>query len=62
MDLQIERFILCVIWSNMLFIARQIEWYNSWLNALNNIERLYQKKDVADIIQAKVVQVCHSTY
>nr|GEV79082.1 UTP--glucose-1-phosphate uridylyltransferase [Tanacetum cinerariifolium] len=34
-----------------------IEWYNSCLNALNNVESLYQKKDVADIIQAKVVQL-----
>ncbi|KAI3715236.1 hypothetical protein L6452_22209 [Arctium lappa] len=34
-----------------------IEWYNSCLNALNNIERLYQEKDVADIIQSKVIQL-----
>ncbi|XP_071716090.1 uncharacterized protein [Rutidosis leptorrhynchoides] len=34
-----------------------IEWYNSCLNALNNVERLYQNKDVADIIQAKVIQL-----
>lgn len=34
-----------------------IEWYNSCLNALNNVERLYQEKDVADIIQSKVIQL-----
>ncbi|KAI3803180.1 hypothetical protein L1987_31329 [Smallanthus sonchifolius] len=34
-----------------------IDWYDSCLNALNDVERLYQNKDVADIIQAKVVQL-----
>ncbi|XP_076888687.1 uncharacterized protein LOC143539174 isoform X1 [Bidens hawaiensis] len=34
-----------------------IEWYHSCLNALNNVESLYQKKDVADIIQSKVIQL-----
>nr|XP_043624624.1 uncharacterized protein LOC122596158 isoform X2 [Erigeron canadensis] len=34
-----------------------VEWYNSYLNALNNVERLYEKKDAADIIQVKVVQL-----
>ncbi|KAL7600951.1 hypothetical protein Lser_V15G23561 [Lactuca serriola] len=34
-----------------------IEWYNSCLNALNNVERQYQEKDVADIIQSKVIQL-----
>ncbi|XP_024963426.1 uncharacterized protein LOC112503664 isoform X3 [Cynara cardunculus var. scolymus] len=34
-----------------------IEWYNSCLNALNNVERIYQEKDVADIIQSKVIQL-----
>ncbi|KAL8223516.1 hypothetical protein R6Q57_018991 [Mikania cordata] len=34
-----------------------VEWYNSCLNALNNVERLYEKKDVADIIQSKVIQL-----
>ncbi|KAL4590094.1 hypothetical protein LXL04_003013 [Taraxacum kok-saghyz] len=36
-----------------------IEWYNSCLNALNNIERQYQEKDVADIIQSKVIQLLY---
>ncbi|KAI7744577.1 hypothetical protein M8C21_015990 [Ambrosia artemisiifolia] len=34
-----------------------IEWYDGFLNALNNVERLSEKQDVADIIQAKVVQL-----
>lgn len=34
-----------------------IEWYNSCLNALNNVERQYQEKDVADVIQSKVIQL-----
>lgn len=42
------------------FMPIQIDWYDNCLNALNDVERLYQNKDVADIIQAKVVQVCHS--
>ncbi|KAF5787671.1 hypothetical protein HanRHA438_Chr10g0468481 [Helianthus annuus] len=37
--------------------TEMIEWYDSCLNALNNVERLSEKKDVADIIQAKVVQL-----
>ncbi|KVH87405.1 hypothetical protein Ccrd_025364 [Cynara cardunculus var. scolymus] len=36
---------------------KNIEWYNSCLNALNNVERIYQEKDVADIIQSKVIQL-----
>ncbi|KAI3775268.1 hypothetical protein L1987_49839 [Smallanthus sonchifolius] len=34
-----------------------IDWYDSCLNALNDVERLYQNKDVANIVQAKVVQL-----
>ncbi|XP_076910553.1 uncharacterized protein LOC143568236 isoform X1 [Bidens hawaiensis] len=34
-----------------------IEWYDSCLIALNNVERLSEKNDVADIIQAKVIQL-----
>ncbi|XP_059634542.1 uncharacterized protein LOC132276918 isoform X2 [Cornus florida] len=34
-----------------------IEWYNSCLDALNSVERLYQGKDTADIIQSKVMQL-----
>ncbi|KAA8522652.1 hypothetical protein F0562_009186 [Nyssa sinensis] len=34
-----------------------IEWYNSCIDALNNVERLYQGKDIADIIQSKVMQL-----
>ncbi|KAK4432752.1 putative serine/threonine-protein kinase PBL26 [Sesamum alatum] len=34
-----------------------IEWYNKCLDALNNVERLYQGKDAADIIQSKVLQL-----
>ncbi|PIN16212.1 UTP--glucose-1-phosphate uridylyltransferase [Handroanthus impetiginosus] len=33
-----------------------IEWYNRCLDALNNVERLYQGKETADIIQSKVLQ------
>ncbi|XP_050223002.1 uncharacterized protein LOC126673079 [Mercurialis annua] len=33
------------------------EWYNSYLNALNNVEKLYQGKDTSDIIQNKVLQL-----
>uniref|UniRef100_A0A2P2MFE8 Uncharacterized protein LOC8262552 n=1 Tax=Rhizophora mucronata TaxID=61149 RepID=A0A2P2MFE8_RHIMU len=33
------------------------EWYNSCMDALNNIEKLYQGKDTADIIQNKVLQL-----
>lgn len=36
----------------------QVEWYNICLDALNNVEKLYQGKDTADIIQSKVLQVC----
>ncbi|XP_044471632.1 uncharacterized protein LOC123200512 isoform X2 [Mangifera indica] len=33
------------------------EWYNLCLDALNNVEKLYQGKDTADIIQSKVLQL-----
>jgi hypothetical protein len=35
----------------------QVEWYNVCQDALNNVERLYQGKDTAYIIQSKVLQV-----
>ncbi|XP_057486061.1 uncharacterized protein LOC130772327 isoform X1 [Actinidia eriantha] len=34
-----------------------IEWYNTCQDALNNVEKLYQGKDTADIIQHKVLQL-----
>ncbi|EEF34572.1 conserved hypothetical protein [Ricinus communis] len=34
-----------------------VEWYNICLNALNNVEKLYQGKDTSDIIQNKVHQL-----
>ncbi|KAJ9145622.1 hypothetical protein P3X46_027985 [Hevea brasiliensis] len=34
-----------------------VEWYNIWLNALNNVEKLYQGNDTSDIIQNKVLQL-----
>ncbi|XP_058213202.1 uncharacterized protein LOC131325133 isoform X2 [Rhododendron vialii] len=34
-----------------------IEWYNICQDALNNVERLYQGKDTADIVQSKVLQL-----
>ncbi|OAY59027.1 uncharacterized protein LOC110609379 isoform X2 [Manihot esculenta] len=34
-----------------------VEWYNICLNALNNVEKLYQGKDTSDIIQNKVLQL-----
>lgn len=46
--------------SNFLLVSAknfQVEWYNRCLDALNNIERQYQGKDMADIIQSKVLQV-----
>lgn len=36
--------------------ADTIEWYNRCIDVLNNVERLYQGKDTADIIQSKVLQ------
>ncbi|KAL0337182.1 UNVERIFIED_CONTAM: hypothetical protein Scaly_1993300 [Sesamum calycinum] len=39
-----------------------IEWYNKCLDALNNVERLYQGKDTADIIQSKVLQLLNGKY
>ncbi|GFZ21627.1 hypothetical protein Acr_29g0007890 [Actinidia rufa] len=36
---------------------RMIEWYNTYQDALNNVEKLYQGKDTADIIQHKVLQL-----
>ncbi|KAH6821421.1 transmembrane protein [Perilla frutescens var. hirtella] len=34
-----------------------IEWYNRCLDELNNVEKLYQGKDTAHIIQSKVLQL-----
>ncbi|KAJ7950715.1 putative Transmembrane protein [Quillaja saponaria] len=34
-----------------------IEWYNICLDALNNVEKLYQRKDTAGIIESKVSQL-----
>ncbi|KAA8531218.1 hypothetical protein F0562_005868 [Nyssa sinensis] len=34
-----------------------LEWYNSCLDALNYVGRLYQGKDTADIIQSEVMQL-----
>ncbi|OMO53221.1 hypothetical protein CCACVL1_28798 [Corchorus capsularis] len=34
-----------------------VEWYNICLDALTNIEKLYQGKDTAEIIQNKVLQL-----
>ncbi|TXG61175.1 hypothetical protein EZV62_012538 [Acer yangbiense] len=34
-----------------------VEWYNICLDALNNVERLYQGKDTANVIQSKVLQL-----
>lgn len=34
-----------------------IEWYNRCLDALNNVEKLYQGKDTAHIIQSKLLQI-----
>ncbi|KAH7846080.1 hypothetical protein Vadar_009530 [Vaccinium darrowii] len=39
------------------FLYSLIEWYNMWQLALNNVERLYQGKDTADIVQSKVLQL-----
>ncbi|KAL0333638.1 UNVERIFIED_CONTAM: hypothetical protein Sangu_1520000 [Sesamum angustifolium] len=39
-----------------------IEWYNKCLDTLNNVERLYQGKDTADIIQSKVLQLLNGKY
>ncbi|CAA2969714.1 uncharacterized protein LOC105161979 isoform X1 [Olea europaea subsp. europaea] len=36
--------------------ADTIEWYNRCIDVLNHVERLYQGKDTADIIQSKVLQ------
>ncbi|KAG6430219.1 hypothetical protein SASPL_108281 [Salvia splendens] len=33
-----------------------IDWYNRFLDTLNNVERLYQGKDTAHMIQSKVLQ------
>lgn len=35
----------------------QDEWYNICMDALNNVDKLYQGKDAAQIIQSKVLQV-----
>ncbi|KAK1549687.1 hypothetical protein Q3G72_006205 [Acer saccharum] len=37
--------------------ADTVEWYNICLDALNNVERLYQGKDTANVIQSKVLQL-----
>lgn len=34
-----------------------VEWYNLCLDALNNLEKLYQTKDTADTIQIKVMEL-----
>ncbi|KAJ4709143.1 Transmembrane protein [Melia azedarach] len=34
-----------------------VEWYNICLDALNNVEKLYQGKGTADLIQSKVLQL-----
>ncbi|XP_027175735.1 uncharacterized protein LOC113775172 [Coffea eugenioides] len=39
-----------------------VEWYNHCLDALNNIERQYQGKDAADIIQSKILQSLRGKY
>ncbi|CDP14259.1 unnamed protein product [Coffea canephora] len=39
-----------------------VEWYNHCLDALNNIERQYQGKDTADIIQSKILQSLRGKY
>lgn len=36
---------------------RQAEWNNLCRDALDNIEKYYSGKDIADIIQSKVMQV-----
>ncbi|KAL3625239.1 hypothetical protein CASFOL_030693 [Castilleja foliolosa] len=37
--------------------ADTIEWHNRCQDVLNNVEKLYQGKDMADIIQSKVLQL-----
>ncbi|XP_052198438.1 uncharacterized protein LOC127805727 [Diospyros lotus] len=37
-----------------------IEWYNSCQDVLNNVERLYQGKDTADIIHSKLIQLLNA--
>ncbi|QCD95187.1 hypothetical protein DEO72_LG5g3280 [Vigna unguiculata] len=37
--------------------ADVMEWHNIWLNALDNFRRLYQGKDIADIIEVKALQL-----
>ncbi|CAJ1951653.1 unnamed protein product [Sphenostylis stenocarpa] len=34
-----------------------MEWYNFWLDALDNFRRLYQGKDIAEIIEVKALQL-----
>ncbi|KAL8095497.1 uncharacterized protein LOC141689529 isoform X1 [Apium graveolens] len=36
-----------------------IEWYNKCIDALNNVQTLYQGKETADIIQSKVLQLAN---
>lgn len=34
-----------------------VEWYNIWLDTLNNFEKLNQGKEIAQIIEAKALQI-----
>lgn len=34
-----------------------VEWYNIWLDTLNNFEKLHQGKEIAQIIEAKALQL-----
>ncbi|XP_027923584.1 uncharacterized protein LOC114181358 isoform X1 [Vigna unguiculata] len=42
--------------------ADVMEWHNIWLNALDNFRRLYQGKDIADIIEVKALQLLKGKY
>ncbi|KAG2383902.1 uncharacterized protein HKW66_Vig0256660 [Vigna angularis] len=37
--------------------ADVMEWHNIWLNALDNFRRLYQGKDIVEIIEVKALQL-----
>lgn len=39
------------------FGKMQMEWYNMWLDSLDNFGRLYEGRDTAEIIEAKALQV-----
>lgn len=41
---------------------RQVEWSNLCHDALDDVEKYYGGKDIADIIQSKVLQVCVFIY